>query len=238
MKKICFAMMIFWSVLLSHKIAFAAGVGLYATGGGSMSNWKYKDKNYGSTTDYFFGGGLVVDTAIAKNTLLNYRITAGYERYGSDSTSLYMTNSKKTAHKFDMSHTLGFGVYRSKAIRFWAGPELGLHCIYSLDFQHVQYSLVAPYLIGDTGWATGFGEIFYTSPTKKMLAIGIDALLAIGINVNLGEYTALFAHAGFGYMGTYQLKGDKETGNGCGAKVKISIMFRFNDSYDASPVAM
>jgi hypothetical protein len=232
------ALVLVFGVFISTKAAYSTGIGLYITGGGSISNWKYEKKNYGSTTNYYYGGGLIVDTAAAKNTLFNYRVSFGYERYGSDNTSLFQTEtSKRYAHKFDLSQTFGFRIYQAKAIRLWAGPEIGLNCLYSNNFQHIQYSILAPYPIGDTGWATGYGEIFLTSPTKKMLAIGFEALLALGINFNIGELTTLFTHVGFGYMGTYQLRGDKEIGYGCGAKIKIGVLFRLDDSYELSPLA-
>jgi hypothetical protein len=224
---------------MAINTAYAVGLGFYGSGGGSISNWKYKDKNYGSSTDYWYGGGLVVDTAVAKSELFNYRFTAGYEQYGSDSTSLYETKpSNKTAHKFDMSHMLGFALYQTKEIRFWAGPEIGLHCLYSNDFKHVRYSILAPLLVGNSMLSLDGGNVMWTSPTKEAVAIGLDALLDFGINYNIGEYITIFASASFGYFGTYYLNANKEIGNGCGVKAKIGILFRIRDSYDVSPVAI
>ena len=86
----------FCVIMLSASSAWAAGIGFYGTGGVGTQRWtgsgRYgmsyvgwstldsttTDKPTGRTTCY--GGGFVYDTAVASNTLLNYRLKAGYER--------------------------------------------------------------------------------------------------------------------------------------------------------------
>jgi hypothetical protein len=236
MKNFIYLLLLFVSIITVNNTAYAVGLGIYGSGGTSLSNWKYDDNKYncGNTTDYFYGGGFIVDSAVAKNQLLNYRFSMGYEQYGSHDPSIHETeSSNRTAHKFDMSHTFGFGLVKSAAIRFWIGPQIGAHCLYSLNFPHDRYSIIPPYYIYSM-LSSNTGSLLPVSHTKKLLAVGIDALLAIGININIGDYTTLFAEVGFGYMGTYNINGIKETGNGYGLKGKIGIMFRINDAYAAA----
>lgn len=242
MKKLGFVMMIFCSIIIVANDTYAVGIGIYATGGTAMSNWMVENENFGSSTDYCFGGGLLIDTAVAKNKLFNYRMAIGYEWYGSNNPSLYNVKPDYNfAHKFDMSHTFGLGIYRTKTLRFWVGPEVGLTCLYSPNFRHVRYMLFPPNSIGESGLISGGFyalNVLYSSPTKKLLTAGIDILMTLGVNYNIGDRTSLFTDIGFGYTGTFHLEGDREIGSGLGIKARIGVLSRMHDAYEAEPVAM
>ncbi|HOT44100.1 MAG TPA: hypothetical protein PLM53_08630 [Spirochaetota bacterium] len=198
MKKVLmFIVMCAISMVIAQS-AQAAGIGVYGTGGVAMMNWQYNGTKVGSSTDYFYGGGLAVDSNVARNELFGYRFTAGYEQYvltdpGSDAKS-------DPIHRFSMTHTFGFGVARTEMVRFWIGPKIGLHYLYKHD----------------NGYSYD--------------AIGADALLALGLNVNAGKVFTFFFDIGVGYMGVYNLKGSG-VGNSFGADAKLGFMFRINDSY-------
>jgi len=73
----------------------------------------------------FFGFGLLLDTAVAKDTLFNYRLQLGIAS-GSISIdgakyikSIFMTD-------YHMYHSFGFGIVRTDGLRLWIGPQLGL----------------------------------------------------------------------------------------------------------------
>jgi hypothetical protein len=185
------------------RSAQAAGIGVYGTGGVALSTLRYHGMS-ASSTDYFYGGGIVIDSNVAKDQLFGYRFTAGYEQYVfTDPNSDY---SSSPIHRFSMSHTFGFGMARTEMVRFWVGPRIGLHYLYKHD--------------------SGY----------KYDAIGADALLALGVNVNAGDTFTFFFDIGFGYMGNYNINA-AEVGNAFGFDGKIGFMFRINDTYKqtASP---
>ena len=126
MKKIVFIIVCSVFILAYLKPAGAIGIGLYGTGGVDFSTWREKkyetysfnnNRNY-KTTNYLFGGGLIMDTNVAGDSLLNYRFTFGYQQYRiPDFGTEYM-------HGICMSHTLGFGLVRTRFVRLWIGPQL------------------------------------------------------------------------------------------------------------------
>ena len=62
--------------------------------------------------------GLVLDTAIAKDSLFNYRLTIATEdNEPSDGSGLNLEGIAFT-------HDFGFAVYRNQYVRLWLGPEL------------------------------------------------------------------------------------------------------------------
>ena len=198
MKKVLFLACLFAICFCIAQSAHAAGIGVYGTGGVAMMNWQYDGTKGGSSTDYFYGGGLVVDSNVARNELFGYRFTAGYEQYvlsdpNSDATS-------DPIHRFSMTHTFGFGVARAEMVRFWVGPKLGLHYLYRRD----------------SGYTID--------------AIGFDALLGLGLNVNAGDVFTFFIDIGMGYMGVYNIN-SSQVGNAFGVDGKMGFLFRINDTY-------
>lgn len=176
--------------------AMAGGFGFYGTGGVNLSTWKYKGASANST-DYFYGGGIVIDSVVAKNKLFGYRFAADYQQYVLTGPG---ASSSKPAHRFGLSHTFGYGVARNENIRFWLGPQFGFHYAY----------------LRGSGY--------------KLDVLGVDVLLAMGLNVHIGDAAAVFFELGFGYMGNYNLNAS-EIGHGFGAQAKMGFMFRFNDKY-------
>ncbi len=213
MKKMLLFFGLLAAALIITQSAQAAGIGLYGTGGAAFMNWQNEGEKYGSSTDYFYGGGIVIDSTVAKNQLFGYRFSAGYEQYVF--TSSVSDNSSDPIHRFSMSHTFGFGMVRTDMIRLWAGPRLGLHYHY-------------------------FRESGY-----ELDAIGADALLAFGLNINAGNTFTFFFDVGFGYMGFYTIKSKESSGDAFGftgkeirpmghsfgIDAKVGFMFRINDTY-------
>jgi len=66
--------------------------------------------------------GLVVDTAVARNALFNYRMNLGYEHINEKFNDT--TFARFNGGSFE--NIFGFGVYRSKLMRVWLGPSLRL----------------------------------------------------------------------------------------------------------------
>jgi hypothetical protein len=195
--------------------ARAAGIGVYGTGGVNFTTWNMRGVS-ANTTDYFYGGGLVIDSNVAKNETFGYRFTAGYEQYRMKDPN--SGNTSSPIHRASMSHTFGFGVARNENVRFWLGPRFGLHYLRLRDTYTDTESIA-------------FNMYPYGQKVKVELdMIGFDALLAFGINVNMGEIATMFLDIGVGYMGNYNIHA-ADYGHGFGIEGKAGFMFRINDSY-------
>lgn len=104
---------IFLSVAQS---AFALGLGLYGTGGVGWNRWLEDEANFAGTT-YNAGGGLILDTCLAADRVFNYRLKVGAEFLGTPDIPYNWT-------RVHVVNTFGFGVVRTKNVRFWLGPEI------------------------------------------------------------------------------------------------------------------
>ncbi len=200
----------------------AAGIGIYGTGGIARSSWTGSGARAVNSNDYFYGGGLVIDTAVAKDSPLNYRFRAGYNRF-----FRWMLNFGLSIpiNDVNMYHTIGFGVLRTKTIRFWIGPQVGFHYLFadqSRTHYQVEFQLIptyTPYLVYPVKTRTVFRYVEF------------DLLLAMGVNVNLGDLVTLFLEVGAGYEGKFSVDGPG-TGHGIGVLANAGIMFRVRDRYE------
>jgi len=215
MKKILFSIGLCAAIMAVAQSAQAAAIGVYGTGGVNLSTWEYRDVS-ANTTDALYGCGVVFDTNAAKNELFGYRLTAGYEQYRLKYAEL--NKSSDPIHRVSMSHTFGFGMVRTDLIRFWAGPRIGLHYLnYRNSYTTFRINLIP----------------FFPYPSKvtvKLDMIGLDLLLAFGINFNIGNVATIFLDLGFGYMGNYNIH-ETQKGHGFGLDGKVGFMFRINDKY-------
>jgi hypothetical protein len=209
-----------FTIIFSATSAWAAGIGVYGTGGPVFSTWYINGEKSGGTTDYFYGGGLVIDSNVAKNIAFGYRFTGGYEQYVLENPDTGYTG--EPIHRISMSHTFGFGAARTDMIRFWVGPRIGLHYLFKSESY---YSLGVYPLF----WPP-FILILPQKRTVDIDAIGLDLLLALGLNINMGDNFTLFFDVGFGYMGNYNIN-ISEMGHAFGLDAKAGIMFRIKDTY-------
>ena len=202
------------ALLIAHS-AQATGIGVYGTGGVNLTKWKSYDLR-DSTVDYYYGGGLVVDSNVAKDEVFGYRFTAGYSQYRIKDTE--SKGQSDPIHRFSMSHTFGFGLIRDEDTRFFIGPCIGLHY---LRLRESFWSVEADLLTG----------LLYAGRTNvRVDMIGLDALLAMGINQDFGDVVTLFAQIGFGYMGNFGIN-IPENGHGFGIDAKLGLLFRINDTF-------
>lgn len=208
-----------FTLIIPASSAWAVGIGAYGTGGVAFNTWYYQGSSYGSTTDYLYGGGLIIDSNAAQDSLFNYRFTGGYEQYVITDPKSGETGDP--IHRFSMTHTFGFGVARSDVVRFWLGPRLGFHYLYKRD-SYMTYEFYP-----------GVGT-FTIIPVKneiKLDGIGLDVMLALGVNFNIGQVVTLFIDIGFGYAGLVNINDTKDAGHSFGLDGKVGIMFRVNDTY-------
>jgi len=202
-------------IFFSRAYSYATGIGVFGSFGygeteaeleGSNTFGENFIKNYDlDNTRYIFG--FVMDTAVAENTLFNYRLQLGYGRgtidfnYRREDTDTHsVTRNQYSYSIWDISlvHSFGFGIVRTQYVRLWLGPQIGLN--YSDDLNGSQY-----------------GEF------------GIKFGLVAGINVNIGNFISLFVDGGI----RYQISFAKEPWfhNGYEGFVDTGIMFRIGDRY-------
>lgn len=125
MKRLCVS--IFLSILLSLCVAvpssMAVGLGVYWTSAWGEAAYDAEDDS-NNTWDFDVdierrGYGLVFDTAIAKDSVVNLRLNAGYYNWQEE-----VNGSIADLDGYQAVFDLGFGVVRNKNLRFWIGGEL------------------------------------------------------------------------------------------------------------------
>jgi hypothetical protein len=209
--------------------AMAVGLGVYGTGGLNFSSWYYatqSEKYTSNSNDYIYGGGLVIDTAVAKDMLFNYRFSGGYEQYVLKDPQTGDTS--KPISRFSMTHTFGFGVWRTLILRVWVGPRIGLHYLRHRDSFWYFTIFFIPAIFPQPAQLL----LFPTKAKVKIDVLGADVMLAFGLNINIGDLTTLFIDIGLGYAGNFNLSAD-EYSNGFGMDGKVGVMFRIGDTYVA-----
>ncbi len=191
--------------------AHAVGFGLFGNFDGGKMVWE----GYGAEF-MNYGGGFVLDTNLAMDSVFNYRLELGFSNlrtpyevkemdfaktflfinilnlpYRQDKTVTHYENSllMSTVHYF------GFGVVRTKNVRFWLGPQL----------------TIAGMLTNLTGLIAGLG-------------------FAMGLNINIGDvFTLSFVGSGryIGGVRVYTYNGTHYTAGGYGGDGLITMAFIF-----------
>jgi hypothetical protein len=213
MKKKFVSFLFFAMLIFSASGAWAIGIGLYGTAGLARDSIKLRDydRNIITTHDYFGGVGLILDTAAAKDELFGYRLKLEYNQFNVKDIDSDIT--LKGYNYIGMYHTFGFGVIRTELVRFWIGPQIGLS-----------------YTFG-RGNSKGISIPYITDTYKlKLNAVGVDALVAIGANFNVGHDISLFIDLAAGYMGKYNTT-NKLLGHAIGFKASVGAMYRIEDNY-------
>jgi hypothetical protein len=162
--------------------AQAIGFGVYFEYGHAWGNQDREIDPFGSATinQNFeadqFGGGFALDTAVAKDTLFNYRLNVGYQftdrMYEGSFSGL---PRKVESHGFSLNNIFGFGVYRSELMRVWLGPSIRFSTNFHSDFDG---------FLGDVDVAT----------------IGVGGGLATGINFHTGTIGSASLSLGYQYL--------------------------------------
>lgn len=120
----------------------AFGLGLFGNFDGGKMIWDGKGANFMN-----YGGGFVMDTNLASDQVFNYRLELSFSNlrtpYDAEEvdivSTLLMTNLLGTPYivrmpvtRYENSflmttiHYFGFGVVRTKTVRFWLGPQITL----------------------------------------------------------------------------------------------------------------
>ena len=238
------AMFNFWSAaaiffisMLFAQSAFAFGIGGYVNfGAGNVEfeeSWDAEDpwarlKNEGDVT--FYGFGFLLDTAVAKNRVFNYRLQVGYEdaefdidtvvnrETGAD-ISNFVADFKLDVDQIVFDNTFGFGIVRKENLRLWFGPQIRV------------------------GYISGNGDLTDISGTR--LELDFDGVIfgfapVVGANFNFSNNLTLGLDLGYRFSlfageleksGLGQWGGDDFDGNMNTYFINFALIYRFNDSY-------
>ncbi len=149
--------------------AMALGLGFYGSLQAGEGDWEFEN-NFGPD-DNFDGGdltrlgfGFVLDTAVLKDRLFNYRLDIGFERFDAD-----LGDTPVTAELVGIAadNSFGFGVLRTEKVRLWLGPRVRV-AAYGGDFNNdasIDIALV------EFGVGGVFGANFKVGPT---VVLGVE----------------------------------------------------------------
>jgi len=166
-------------IITGTSRSFALGIGGYMTLGGGDTQQKLKTNQeimmlaprqllFSLPSHYrnlAVGGGLVLDTALASMDVFNFRLKVGCEQNRLD------REKELKIVRLHLDTIFGFGLVRSRNVRWWLGPLLG-----------------GRYTIGN--------NVGYTASIEYY---GGDAGIATGVNVNMGDHFTLGFELGFKY---------------------------------------
>jgi hypothetical protein len=231
-KKLFLFMLAFVFVATLTTRAMATGIGVYGTIGGGKSNHDYSSGEIiapSTSSDLAIGGGLILDTNLASNKLFNYRMKIGAEKY----TSSRETDIDMARIHFD--NIFGFGIIRTKMLRWWIGPQVGGFYATNTETESYQLYFVKeiPYII----LSPFFGRV------KELKYGGFDIGAATGLNINPGKNFTIGVETGFKYyfawgtqqrsigLGFINMNDDMKL-NGWELYGQVSFLFRFGgDNY-------
>ena len=196
-----------------HSKAEAFGLGVYGSSGSGSADWDrefWDGSSYKNEKDSKYSTfGFVMDTAVAKNTLFNYRLSVGsvdlkYEP--GDCCATYELEGIVFDNDF------GFALIRKEKFRLWIGPEL------RIGFYE--------------------GEIKGSSPKIDIDMVEVGLGPVIGANFHLGSVVTLSLKAGLlsteAYATQSDISGYPDADidiSGSHTFANLALIFRLGDNY-------
>jgi hypothetical protein len=116
--------------------AMATGFGFYGTlGKGTIRfdkeiySWVDPDSDNSREDTEFIGAGMVLDSAVARDRVFNYRLNVGYEKlkveFDRPESEINLPESGlDQLESVVIDQDFGLAIYRSDLTRIWFGPEL------------------------------------------------------------------------------------------------------------------
>ncbi|MEI6970105.1 MAG: hypothetical protein WCL44_01190 [bacterium] len=189
----------------------ATGIGPSVSYGLGNQDWA---DEHGTTDLSSIGLGFVLDTAVARDSLFNYRLEIGYERRQDTFDNDFTFDTDLLV----LNNTFGFGIVRSHVVRVWLGPQLRI--------------------FGGTG--SGGNT---SGGNTDVTMLGAAAGLALGANFHLGDVVSLcisssflysvasaessftYTYDGYGYHESYE-ETRNDTVSGPVADLRLGLLFR------------
>ncbi|MCU0849071.1 MAG: hypothetical protein MUD12_14420 [Spirochaetes bacterium] len=188
MKKVFIISLFMMAMVVCEKSDLSAwGIGPYIGSSAGASRKTHesiynRDKNwitdgYYSTRDLY--GGVMIDSNVSKNDLVGYRagIGAGCSSF----------NDKRYL-RFDANNILSFRLVQNESLRFWIGPQLGLH----LD------------LVKNRPWPFSIKRVAMFSIDTGYNG-AVDLGLAVGANIRISEPVYFTIDGGVKYNVNFNL---------------------------------
>jgi hypothetical protein len=204
---------------------YALGIGFYADFNSGLTFGKYRNSHWAP------GGGLIIDTNVAKDEIFNYRLELGYDWFNvswfpGSSADYYFD----TCSKLSSNHYFGFGIIRNQNIRFWVGPQIEVSGLFGQGhngiFGGVGFAMGTNFNISDVFTFSmvislrAVGGMIYGSYLKTSSSSGLSGLLGLfGISGSSGNFETINENLGF------------YGGNG---RISLACIFRINDAYAAA----
>lgn len=196
-------------LVLFASNAYAFGLGVYGSTGSGSAEW---DKEYWDGSSFTYDKdsehstfGFVMDTAVAKNTLFNYRLSVGSAKVEHEPGDCCATYELKG---IVFENDFGFGIIRKEKFRLWVGPELRIG-FYEGEIKNspVDIDLV------EVGLGPVIGANFHLGPVVTLsLKAGHLATEAFG------EQSGGLADADLDVSGSHSF-------------VNFALIFRLDDNY-------
>lgn len=188
--------------------SMALGLGGYMTVGGGSSTYDfsmfeyYSSKNMFDSSNLAIGGGFVLDTNAAGNQLFNYRLKIGGERNWVD------REEEMKLSRLHIQNAFGFGIVRTRWVRFWLGPTLGgSYTCGDRDSERYFFGIFNPNFTWQNVILGSYAFVpqadLMRDKITKIAYGGIDFGFVLGLNINIGKYVTLAPELGFKYAFTW-----------------------------------
>jgi hypothetical protein len=216
-------------VLAIAPNAGAAGYGAYFEYAnafdGKFTN-AFDDYPYGGSTDIdytedHYGVGFTFDTAVASDSLFNYRLDIGYQHVAAKyeaKSNLVKLEGSEDGDGISIDNVFGFGIVRNSRMRLWVGPAVRI----STDF--FSPSGYSDYYDFGIGAGPEIGLNFHVNDRISLgLTAGYQILYSLSVTDNNGRYCDY--NSGSCYDYNYDsIDGYEQT-----AFVKLVVLFRTGD---------
>jgi hypothetical protein len=173
-------------VALAAPQAWAIGMGLNSLDAPSFIP-PTRTLNFSSAFDRLVynlaGKDLIIDTAVAKNRLFNYRLNISIDTF-TVYQDRFFRNVSYTVNRLTWANTFGFGLWRSRYVRLWAGPQIAL----SYQFSNRADRVLDTYMYSKIGPVIGAN--FHTGEFTTV-SVELGFRTGLGYNLNKSMYDTI-----------------------------------------------
>ncbi len=232
-------------IAISATDIYALGIGGYLSGKGGISTLKVEETN--SSVDYGVGAGFVLDTAVATNDSMNYRLAVGYDNMVKSGVPFFTDWSM---HRVSISNVIGFAFFKNTFLRVWMGPQIELSYQllkvnntkmgFNVDGESSSFYKIRYHFINYSSFSLGLGGILgininTAGPFTISFEIGINTSIGIGpYQERIRKYT-YFTIPGFIEMWMPSRNSSRSTDTIIGkaeAIARLSFIYRFSEQYN------
>jgi hypothetical protein len=213
-KKLFISIIFFILVLFFSSSVKALSIGGYITGAKGTYDWTYNYDSYsvGATSVESdvskYGGGFILDTAVAEDQLFGYRLNVGY-------TKIKINNDKAPdidGFEFQAYNNLCIGIFRSEYIKLWIAPQIGVGII------------SAKYELNNQPGINRFDTYFASAGMAAGINLHVSDLISIGLDSGY----RISKHSGNGEYNNYSFD---VKGTGKEFFANVAIFLRRNDNF-------